>query len=122
MKSTKYNWRKAILKSTDTIRDAVQNLSDTSLQIVLVISKGLKLVGTVTDGDIRRALLNGVSLEDKIEKVMKKNPFVVTNQFDTKTIKYLMKANSLLQLPIIDKKKRIIGLHLWNEYFKNPYS
>ena len=91
-------------------------MSDTSLQIVLIVSKNNKLIGTVTDGDIRRGLLNGINLKDKISKIMKKDPLVVTNQLNKKTAKYIMKANSLLQLPIIDKNKKIVGLHLWNEY------
>ena len=56
MKNKKYNWKKAILKNFNTIKDAVKNLSDTSLQIVLIVSKNNKLIGTVTDGDIRRGL------------------------------------------------------------------
>lgn len=114
MENKKFNWRKAILSHNSTIKEAVQNLIDTSLQIVLVISSSSKLIGTITDGDIRRGLLSGVNLEDKIDKIMKRNPFVVTNQFDEKTIKYLMKVNSLLQLPVVNKHKKIIGLHLWN--------
>jgi len=42
MKNKKYNWKKAILSSSSTIKDAIQNLSDTSLQIVLITSKNRK--------------------------------------------------------------------------------
>ena len=105
------------LKSDSSIKDAIQNLVDTSLQIVLIISKNHKLIGTVTDGDIRRGILAGADLDDKVEKIMKRDPIKITNELDKKTIKFMMRANSLLQLPIVDKNNKIIGLHLWNDYF-----
>jgi len=112
MKNKKYNWKKAILKSNATIKSAIQNLIDTSLQIVLIISKNQKLIGTVTDGDIRRGILAGADLNDKVEKIMKRDPIKITNELDKKTIKFMMRANSLLQLPIVDENNRIKGLHL----------
>ena len=114
-KKTKYNWKSAILHKDATINKAIKNLSDTSLQICLVVSKSGKLEGTLTDGDIRRAMLKGFTLKDKVIKAMKKDPFVVTKKLDRKSIRYLMKANTLLQVPIVDNHRKIVGLHLWNE-------
>jgi len=114
-KNTIHNWQKTILDVDKTINDAIKNLINTSLQIVLIVSKDKKLVGTITDGDIRRAMLKGYTLKDKVSKVMKKDPFVVTKHLDKKTVKYLMKTNSLLQVPVVDEKRKIAGLHLWNE-------
>jgi len=114
-KKIKYNWKNAVLGKDATINKAIKNLSDTSLQICLVVSKSGKLEGTITDGDIRRAMLKGFTLKDKVIKVMKKDPFVVTKKLNRKSIRYLMKANTLLQVPIVDSRRKIVGLHLWNE-------
>ena len=111
----KYNWKKATLNVNATISDAIKNLISTALQIVLIASNKGSLKGTVTDGDIRRAMLKGYTLKSKVAKIMKTNPFVATKNLDKKTIRYLMKANSLLQVPIVDKDRKIIGLHLWND-------
>ena len=70
-KNTIHNWQKTILDVDKTINDAIKNLINTSLQIVLIVSKDKKLVGTITDGDIRRAMLKGYTLKDKVSKVMK---------------------------------------------------
>ena len=112
----KYDWRAAILNEKSTIKDAIKSLIYSSLQIVLVVSSKSKLIGTVTDGDIRRGILSNLKLTESILNVIKKNPLVVTSEIDSKTVKYMMSANSLLQLPIVDKKRRIVGLHLWNDY------
>ena len=109
------NWKKTLIAEDSRINNAIKNLNDTKLQICIVVSKNQKLVGTITDGDVRRGILKGFVLKDKVKKIMKKNPFVVTKKLDRKAIKYLMKANSLLQVPMVDKQRKVIGLHLWND-------
>ena len=106
------NWKKALIEEDSRINNAIKNLNDTKLQICIVVSKNQKLVGTITDGDVRRGILKGFALKDKVKKIMKKDPFVVTKKLDRKTIKYLMKTNSLLQVPMVDKQRKVIGLHL----------
>ena len=51
------SWKNAVLKSTCSIQDAAKNLEKYSMQIVLVVKKNEELIGTVSDGDIRRGLL-----------------------------------------------------------------
>ena len=63
-KKDKYNWKSSILNPDNKIKDAIANLNKTNLQIVLITKKN-KLVGTITDGDIRRNLLRGYSLNEE---------------------------------------------------------
>ena len=55
MNKKKFNWKSSILTSNHVIKDVIKNLNDTNLQIALIAKKN-KLVGTVTDGDVRRGL------------------------------------------------------------------
>ena len=63
---------KAVLKKTNSLNEAIKNLSKTGLQICF-ICEGKKLIGTITDGDIRRAILKKKNLETRIKEVMNKN-------------------------------------------------
>ena len=72
----KYFWSKAVLQPSDTIKKAFSNLEKTGLQIIFICSKDNKLLGTITDGDIRRGLLKGISLNQKIIKILNHNPIV----------------------------------------------
>ncbi len=58
-----HNWKKTLLKQSATMQEAIEVLNNESLRIVLVVDDEQKLVGTVTDGDIRRALLRHLTLE-----------------------------------------------------------
>ena len=109
-------WSKTLVRPNSKIKDVVRSLSRSSLQICLVVSANKTLIGTITDGDIRRALLRGLTLKSSINTLIKKNPFVVTSQMDRKTIKYLMESKSLLQAPQVDEKFKVVGFHLWRDF------
>ncbi|MEQ9610302.1 MAG: sugar phosphate nucleotidyltransferase [Gammaproteobacteria bacterium] len=109
------NWRKAKLAACATIQDAIENLNEVAIQIVLVVDESDKLVGTVSDGDIRRALLKGEALSSPIRNVVQANPLVVPENMDRETILKMMRANRIHQVPIVDEIRKIVGLHLWDE-------
>ena len=58
--------KKTLIKQDSTIKEVIKNLNESGLKIVLVIDENKKLSGTIVDGDVRRGLLNGLSLNDKL--------------------------------------------------------
>lgn len=107
-------WRAAIT-SDATIQQAIQNLEETALQIALVVDSDGILIGTVTDGDIRRGLLRGLSLETRIDSIAFRDPLVVPPQLGRETVLQLMHANKIRQLPVTDGQRRLLGLHLMDD-------
>lgn len=108
-------WRTVVLPPDSTIKQAITKLNETGLQIVLVLDKHDILVGTLTDGDIRRGLLRGSALEDQIEKIMRSNSLVVPPEMNRDMVVQMMHANRFRQLPIVDPSHKVVGLHLWDE-------
>ena len=108
-------WRSTILSPDSLIKDCIVNLNKSGLQIVLVIDETAKLIGTVTDGDIRRGLLRGGQIESPLKSIMRTNALVVPPEMDRVMVEQLMRANKLRQLPVVDSQNRIVGLHLWDE-------
>jgi dTDP-glucose pyrophosphorylase len=119
MKSGKSNpadsWRRALLSPEATLQDSIRNLDQSGLQIVLVVSAGDILVGTVTDGDIRRGLLRGCDMKSPIGAITQREPLVVPPQLGREVVLHLMQANRIHQLPVVDEARRVVGLHLWGE-------
>jgi len=109
------NWRDALLGSDATIGEAVQSLERSSLQIVLLMTGENRLAGTITDGDIRRGMLRGLSLDDKADAIMQGEPMVVPPSLDRKIVLQIMSANKIHQLPIVDEARSVLGLHVWDE-------
>ncbi len=108
-------WTKAILPTDSSIRQAVQVLNKSSLKIVLVTDNLGVLIGTISDGDIRRGLLKDLELDSSIDAVINKNALVVPPELTREVVLQFMIANKLQQIPIVNEKMQVVGLHLWNE-------
>lgn len=114
------NWQKTLLPSTATIKEAIRCLDESAMRIVLVVDAGKRLLGTVSDGDIRRGLLKGLDLMSPISQTIQKTPFVVTPDMERALVLQLMTANKIQQIPVVDEKNRVLGLHLWDEITLPP--
>ena len=113
-----YNWEKIRLLPTATIRDALSIIDNESLQIALVVLNN-KLVGTVTDGDIRRGLLNNLSLGDSIDKVMNKSPLTADYTFSKSTLVSLLESKKISSIPIL-KQGELVGLETLHQLLEKP--
>ena len=101
-----------MLPTGSTVEQAIRNLDQSALQIVLLITPEEKLVGTITDGDIRRGLLKGLDLQSQVDNIINHRPTVVPAQVPRDTVVQIMHANGIQQLPIVDENHRVVGLHL----------
>lgn len=111
------DWRNALVRSDATLQVVVDDLNKTGLQIALVVDESGVLLGTVTDGDIRRALLHGQDLNSPAKGVMAQSPMVVPPDMSRELVQRLMRANKIHQLPVVDDAQRVVGLHVWDEVF-----
>ena len=113
---SKINWKKATLSPTALLRDVAKNLTESSLKIVLVIDDCGRLLGTISDGDLRRGLLRGLTFDSGVIEILRKNPFVAPQGMSSSSIRQLMAANKVQQVPEIDEDGRVIYLHTLDEF------
>lgn len=109
-------WRDSIVKINTPIKVAIEQLNRVGIKIALVLDDSYRLLGTISDGDFRRGMLNGLSLEDTVEKIMNKNPRTVNEETSRSEILKLMNDTKILQIPVVDKENFLIGLHLWDDF------
>lgn len=113
-------WRQVILPLDASIQDAIRNLNESSLKIVIVLNEHGQLEGTVSDGDIRRALLKGCDLGDFLERVMHRDALVVPPSMGREMVLQLMRVNKIQQIPVVDETRHVVGLHLWEDLATPP--
>ena len=104
------DWLKILLMSSDSLEKAIKVLHDGGLQIALISDKKGKLLGTITDGDIRRALIKHRGMNCLVEEVMNKNPTTSLDSDSSELIMSRMKSRNLLHMPILNKKGLLVGL------------
>ena len=120
MNSSEQLWRNAILPVKATIGQAIRNLNEVSIKIVLVTNEMDVLEGTISDGDIRRGLLKGLDLNSPIARVIHRNALVVPPELGRDLVMQLMVANKIHQIPVVDDQHRVVGLHLWDQLTASP--
>jgi len=98
-----------------TIKEAMTVIDKNLTGGALVVNEDNELVGTITDGDIRRAMLKDFSINDSIESTYFKNFKFVTEQHSKKKAKEYMLSNKIRQVPVIDKDKKLIDLYFLDD-------
>lgn len=95
-----------------TLRHVMMALEAGSVEIALVVDAERRLAGLMTDGDVRRALLGGASLETPALEHMQRRFTAVTSGAGRDEVVDLMQARTINQIPILDGDGRLVGLHL----------
>lgn len=114
------NWKDTLISTDTTIIEAIRVVDNGSLQIALVVDTEQHLLGTVTDGDIRSAILRGIRLEESVKKVMSQTPIVASIEDGADNILEKMKKLDILQIPIVDHEGRIVGLEILKDLIRKP--
>ena len=108
-------WKETILTTEATIDDVLKNLNKNGSRITLIVNNKKEFQGTISDGDIRRALINRVEQDASIQKIINKNALIVSPEIKHEIVLDLMLKNKIQQIPVINKDKKIVGLYLWDE-------
>ena len=97
------NWKKSIISEKATLSQAIKAINSNKLKVAVITNKKNNVLGLLTDGDIRRAILNEKSLKTKKAlNVATKNYLVIPKNIDYEKIKQIMNKNDILQLPVVD--------------------
>lgn len=97
-----HNWKNTLIKANCSVRDALAVIDKEALRGAIVVENDNRLLGLVCDGDIRRGLLAGVSLDDSVEMVMNSQPTVATTEASKEQLIELMESKELLSIPIVE--------------------
>ena len=100
-----------------TVLQAMRQLEDTAQKILFVIDDGGVLVGSLTDGDIRRWILAGGKLDDPIDNVCCGEPSRVGEGYDLATVLQLMIEQEIGCVPVVDDEDRVVDLLFWERVF-----
>lgn len=104
------NWESVLVGPHTTLEAAVAVLDRGALRIAIVVDEGRRLLGTLTDGDVRRALLRHLPMDIPVSRVMCATPQVAQRNWSRERVLAVMESTQLLQLPIVNEDNRVVGL------------
>jgi dTDP-glucose pyrophosphorylase len=112
-------WQQVRIPPTASIGEAIRTIDGSALQISLVVDNE-RLCGTITDGDIRRAILNGLALSAPVLQVMNASPITALWGDSRELVVARMRQLNIRHMPIVDLEGRLVGLECLNEVSIKP--
>ena len=109
--------QKFLIMEDISIKEAMKQMNQVGEKALFVTNQNARLLGSLTDGDIRRWILKEGDLRAGIGKAYNKNTLFTTEQYDVEEVKKLMLKNRIEVIPVINDKKEIIEILLWDDIF-----
>lgn len=104
------NWRSILVNENNTLLETMKIIDDSTMQFAAVVDTEQNLLGTVTDGDIRRGILRGEGLDVPIKQIMNPSPICATIENTYSDCLNLLKKHKLKQIPIISEDNKIMDI------------
>ena len=112
--------KKLLIKSNKTIKKALDQISKTGHKSLVVVDKNNKLLGTLSDGDLRRSILKNINLLNNIANIFNKNCIkLFENHFTIKKVKSIFVNYKVDLIPVVNKKKVLIDILTWDKVFND---
>ncbi len=112
----KNKWQKTLVNTTATLKQCMKVINQNiTFKIAVVIDSNSKIKGVITDGDIRRALLNGKNLETTAPDIMNKSPLTISESFPIESARNLMITKGISSLPVVNDKNEVVDIVVLTE-------
>jgi len=109
-----------IIGLDSSIIECMKKIDQNHNKILFVVDKVSRIIGSVTDGDIRRSVLAGEKLDNSITNSFNVNPVKVERNYDILSIKRIMLEKKIECVPVVNENDKIIELLFWNQLFGEP--
>ena len=125
MKKINKGWERTLITKSSTIKQALNVINTEEFRVALVVNENNKLIGTITDGDIRRGLLSDLLLTDQVLKVMNDTPISALLNTPQDELQDIMRRNQIHSIPLLSNEGNVVGLELYekhkqNDIYENP--
>ncbi|MDZ5456534.1 nucleotidyltransferase family protein [Azohydromonas lata] len=114
-------WESVLVGPQASLHEAISALDKGALQIAIVVDEQRRILGSLTDGDVRRALLRQVALTTPVAEVMHRHPHTMPASSSPDQMLALMESRRLLQIPLVDELGRIVGLQTLHELLQSRH-
>lgn len=111
-----HNWKQVLVSPTTLAEEALKVLDDGGLRLALVVDETQKLLGILTDGDVRRALLKRIDFgKASVAEIMHTSPITARGDVGREALSRLMEQHSLLHIPIVSGDGILTGLETYRD-------
>lgn len=107
------------IRFDSSIRDAAEAVLAGGCRTVFIVDGGQTLVGSVTEGDLVRAFLNGVNLGALVRHIMNSNPVFVLEEYKSEEVASLMSLHGHSAIPVVDESRKVLRILRQTDNWRN---
>lgn len=111
-------WKRSKIKKDVSIIQALRSITDGGNQMALVVDDDDVLLGVITDSDVRRAMMDGISLEEPSYKIMNSHPFVLKKGMSRDEVIRWMQNSAIHEIPMVNENNQVEGIISFTDYIK----
>jgi dTDP-glucose pyrophosphorylase len=104
------DWKEVVVRPEMPLKEAIAKIDRSGLQLALVLNPDETLIGVLSDGDVRRAILAGKSLDASVSEVMNCQPTVAPASMPRSKMLGLMRQLVIHHLPLVNSEDQVVGL------------
>ena len=108
------------VRPTESLRTVLRIMNNQAIRTVLVTDIDRELKGIITDGDIRRGLLQNIGLDSEVSSVMTSNPITAKEGSSKEGLADIMDKEGILSIPVLNEGQKVIGLETLQEILRKP--
>ncbi len=113
--------KKLFIYDNFTIRRAYKRMNSIKRKSLIVVDKNLIILGVISDGDIRRSIIDNVSIDKSIKNIYNKKPFIFNeNKYNLEDCKKVFAEQHFDLIPVINDRKKIVKIIYWENLLKKP--
>ncbi|WP_404970305.1 nucleotidyltransferase family protein [Vibrio campbellii] len=113
-------WKSVLIEPSATLLEALEVINKEALRIAIVVGDKNELLGVLTDGDIRRGLLQNLPLTTTVVEVMSVSPITARIGTSGEELAELMESKGILSIPLIDSNGAVVGLETLQHALSKP--
>ncbi len=117
----KTSLEKLFASENNTIIEVIEIINENELKTAFVIDNEKRLLGVVTDGDIRRAILKDIPLTSSINSIMNSKPFVIKTGIPESEVLKILLEKVILIIPVLDEKRRVVDYYHIYDFIKEEF-
>lgn len=112
------NWKESLIQSSATVEDAKRVIDKSSMRIAIVVDERNKLLGIMTESDLRKAMLEHIQLDTCVTKIMNASPKTAFLTDGKDKAKQFFKETRLMHLPVIDENGILVDVEYFDGHLK----
>lgn len=108
-------WQKILVSPDASILETIAIIDQGAMQIAFVVDEHSQLLGAVSDGDVRRAILRNIPMSTQVRQIMNMKPVAAGNEVTRDQLRMMMNQAGIRQIPVVDEGNRILRIQTWQD-------